>query len=37
MEFMVEVAGKKANAHGAKGWQLLGAIGRCGGGEQLTM
>jgi len=37
MEFTADVARKKASAHGVKGWQLLGAIERCGVGEQLIV
>jgi len=37
MEFIADVAGKKASAHGVKGWQLLGAIEICGGSEQLAV
>jgi len=34
MEFIANMARKKASAHGMKGWQLLGAIERCGGSEK---
>jgi hypothetical protein len=34
MEFIADVARKKASAHGVKDWQLLGAIERCGGSEK---
>ena len=37
MEFTIDVARKKASAHGVKGWRLLGIIERCGVGEQLTV
>ena len=37
MEFTTDVTGKKASTHGLKGWQLLGAIEKYGGSEQLTV